>query len=120
MMRVAEYGLRLVAKERKLKLPKDKPIDAAQWQELTSRLKTVVEKVGNWPARKKERAAALAFYTAVHAETVFFKDNYRNIVSHSLTMFGEQEADSVIRRVKEFMTVVSSRLDEKATRIKWM
>lgn len=119
MMRVAEYGLRIVAKERKLRLSKDRPIDVAQWSDLTNRLKIEVEKVSNWPARKKEKVAALAFYTGIHADVVFFKDRYRNLVSHSLVTFHEREADSVIRRVREFMTGVSLRLDSDAKRIPW-
>jgi hypothetical protein len=118
-MRVAEVGLRAVAKERKFKLPRDKPIEAAQWAELTTRLNTAIEKINNWKARDTQKQPALAFYTSVRADTVFFKDRYRNIVSHSLAHFDDAEAESVVRRVHEFMDVVSMRLDETAKSIKW-
>jgi nucleoside diphosphate kinase len=119
MMRVAEVGLRAVAKERKFKLPKDKPIDAAQWGELTTRLNTAIEKISNWKAKDDKKQPALSFYTAVRADTVFFKDRYRNLVSHSTAHFSVEDANSVIRRVREFMGVVSSRLDETAKPIRW-
>lgn len=119
LMRVAEVGLRAVAKERRMRLARDKPIDAAQWADLTTRLNTVVETINNWKAKDAKKQPALAFYTAVRADTVFFKDRYRNIVSHSLAHFDEPDAESVSRRVREFMILVASRLDESAKPIRW-
>lgn len=119
MMRVAEQGLRAVAKERRVSLNKDKPIDVAQWGELTTRLRAAVDKVSNWKAKDAAKKPALTFYAGVHADVVFFKDRYRNVVSHSLSHFDEDEADTVIRRVREFMTNVSSRTDESGKRVRW-
>src|SRR5450755_4757522 len=103
MMRVAEQGLRAVAKERNVTLPNKRPIDEADWGALTTRLRTQVDKVNNWAAKKASRKVAIAYYTGVLADVVFFKDAYRNIVSHSLTTFEELEASKVIMRVCDFM-----------------
>lgn len=119
MMRVAEHGLRAVAKERKMRLPKDRPIDSAEWGMLTDRLNTVINTVSNWAVKKAGRTAALQFYTRVRADTVYFKDGYRNVVSHSLSHFSEPEADSVMRRVREFMSVVSAHLSDDVKPIRW-
>jgi hypothetical protein len=119
MMRVAEQGLRGIAREQRIKLPKDRPIDEADWGTLTTRLKTALERVNNWPAKKASKKDALGYYTGVHADVVFFKDRYRNIVSHSLTTFDEPDANRVITRVCDFMNTVSSRTDEAGKRIAW-
>jgi hypothetical protein len=78
-----------------------------------------VDKVNNWAAKKASRKVAIAYYTGVLADVVFFKDAYRNIVSHSLTTFEELEASKVIMRVCDFMKTVSSRTDESGKRILW-
>ena len=119
LMRVAEQGLRAVAKERRVKLPKERPIDEAEWGALTGELKKALDKVNNWPAKRARKKDALGYYTGIHADVVFFKDRYRNIVSHSLTTFEEEEADRVIGRVRDFMKTVSSRTDEAGKRIVW-
>lgn len=119
LMRVAEQGLRAVAKERKVKLPKDRPIEDADWGTLTTRLRAQVDIVNNWPAKKAGKKVALPYYTGVLADVVFFKDRYRNMVSHSLTVFDEPEARRVILRVCDFMRVVASRTNESGKRVVW-
>ena len=119
IMRVAEFGLRIIAKERKIKLPKDKPIEAAQWLEITNRLKPAIDRYNSLPAKYTYRTAALSFYEGVHADVVFLKDRYRNPVSHSLTVFEEPAAETAVRRVHDLMTVLASRLDENARQIRW-
>ena len=119
MMRVAEQGLRAVAKEQRIRLPKERPIDEAEWGMLTTRLKTAVDKVNNWPAKKRSKKDALGYYSGVHADIVYFKDRYRNIVSHSLATFDEPDANTVIMRVRDFMRNIASRTDESGKRIAW-
>jgi hypothetical protein len=45
-MRVAEHGLRALAKERKITLPRDKHIDWGQWQEIIKELNDEIKAIG--------------------------------------------------------------------------
>lgn len=119
LMRVAEVGLRAVAKERRIRLKNDRPIDEADWGTLATRLRTQVDAVQNWAAKKPARKAALDYYSGVLADVVYFKNGYRNIVSHSLTPFERPEAHKAITRVCDFMKTVASRTDEMGKRILW-
>jgi hypothetical protein len=118
-MRVAEQGLRAVAKERQIVLPKNRPIDDAEWGVLTTRLRGEGDKVTNWAPGKRGKKAAMAYYGSIYADIVYFKDRYRNIVSHSLSTFDEEDANRAVTRACDFMKTVSSRTDETGKRIAW-
>jgi len=119
-MRVAEIGLRALARERKVRLPKDRPLEFAQWQDIIKATEVEAEKVANWPAKRaKQRDKALTFYRRVLGEVQAFKE-VRNGVMHSRTHFDQAQAESVLNHVQEFMGRLAERLDERTNAaIRW-
>lgn len=119
LMRVAEYGLRALAREQKIKLPKGRPLEWADWQEIIAALNKKVELIAN-KKRGPARDAALEFYRATIGQFSAFKDVYRNNVMHSRDSYDEHKAASVLSHVSEFMTILSGKIDENPKKsIRW-
>lgn len=118
-MRVAEIGLRALAKERRISLPKNKPIEWATWQEILKRLDDEIQKIGQtWPAGKR-KDAALEFYSGARADLNGFKDEFRNLVMHVRAQYDEFQAARALTRVHEFMARLAEKLDHRHRRINW-
>lgn len=119
LMRVAERGLHALAKERKVRLPKDRPLEFAQWQPIMMEIDKSVEKIAN---RKvgPARASALEFYEGALGQLRAFKDLYRNPVMHSRGDYDEYQAASALLHVRDFMKRLSTKIDENPKKsIKW-
>ena len=81
-MRVAEHGLRALAKERRVKLPRNKQIEWGTWQEIIKALDDEIRLIGTTKKAGWAKDAALEFYSGARADLNGFKDEYRNLVSH--------------------------------------
>jgi len=60
LMRVAEYGLRALARERRVKLPKNRPLEWAEWNDVISGIIKKTDALAN-QRRGPARDAALGF-----------------------------------------------------------
>lgn len=119
LMRVAEYGLRALARERRIKLPTGRPLEWADWQELIVALNKNVELIAN-KKRGPARDAAMEFYRAALGQFNAFKDVYRNKVMHSRGSYDEHKAASVLTHVLEFMDILAGKIDENPKKqIRW-
>ncbi|MGB8276788.1 MAG: hypothetical protein WCF20_02470 [Methylovirgula sp.] len=117
-MRVAEHGLRALAKERRLTLPKNKPLEWATWQDIIKALDDEIAVIG----RKKAGAPkdlALEFYSGARADLNGFKDEYRNLVMHARATYDEHQAVSALTKVHAFMERLAAKMDHTHQRIKW-
>lgn len=117
-MRVVEIGLRAIAKERGLKLPKDKAVEWATWQEIITALEHEIKAIGLKRAGKA-KDAALEFYSGARADLNGFKDEYRNQVTHVRKMYDEFQAIRALTNVHAFMGRVSARIDHTHKPIEW-
>jgi hypothetical protein len=118
LMRVAEYGLRALARERKIKVAK-KPLEWATWEDILSRLRKQIDLIGGWKAGAA-RSAALDFYRGALGEFEAFKDAYRNDVMHTRKAYDTHQALSVQAHVREFMDRLSAKIGEDPKRqIAW-
>lgn len=79
LMRVAEYGLRALARERRVKLPKKRLLEWEGWNGVIVGIRKQVDLIGNKP-RGPARDAALGFDRGALEEFEGFKDAYRNNV----------------------------------------
>jgi hypothetical protein len=62
----------------------------------------------------------LGFFRGALNEFGGFKDEYRNNVMHSRTMYELADAERVYRRVSDFMTKLASSIDESGrSRLRW-
>lgn len=138
LMRVAETGMRALAKHLRAKVekrqwakkeencPKCKfvihaavpakakrlPLDYAMWEEVIKALEYKIEAVQNSPKGKK-RTIQYEFYHGLIIELNAFKDLWRNEVSHCRRKFGELEAMQIYPHVKYFMQRLAIVLSKK-------
>jgi hypothetical protein len=118
LMRVAELGLRLLSKERRVAIPK-KPLEWADWNEILNHLRKKIEEIAS-KKRGPAKDAALEFYRGALGEFESFKDVYRNNVMHVRKKYDEHQAASVLLHVREFMNRIAGKIDQGATKqIKW-
>jgi hypothetical protein len=109
-MRIAEIGLRALAKERGVRLPK-KPLEWGNWQDIITAIRNDVKRIQNAEAGPK-KDAALSFYQGALGEFESFKDVYRNQVMHVRESYGAETALHVLNHVREFMRRLSTKIDE--------
>jgi hypothetical protein len=112
LMRVAEYGLRALCRERGVTFPK-KPLEWATWQDMLGQIESKAR--GQWggatPGHAKD--AALSFYIGAIGQFHAFKDTYRNAVMHVRKQYDEHEAMRAINQVRDFMNGLSVKISEK-------
>jgi hypothetical protein len=111
-MRVAEFGLRALARERKVRLGNNKPIEWGTWNDLISKIdgtaRTIAQK---WKAGPR-KDAALDFYSGAVQNFNGFKDQYRNVVMHVRREYKDLEAEIAMRQVRDFMNKLSTKIGE--------
>lgn len=120
MMRVAEIGLRALARERRVELPKKKPITHAQWGEIVKEIDKEAEHIVQKAPAGDGKDAAMAFYSGAAGHIRALKDKYRNRVMHARERFNEYEAADAMFHTRSFMNSISERLNEETkSQIKW-
>lgn len=118
MMRVAEFGLRALAAERKIQLPRKKPLEWGQWQEIISQLNTETTRIGLKARAGVAKDNALSFYSGAISDLTAFKDEYRNQVMHVRKDYDEHQALRALVKVHAFMERISDKMDHKHHRIR--
>jgi hypothetical protein len=118
LMRVAETGLRALARERRVKIRR-KPLEWANWQDVIRAIRAKTEPIGKWRAGPAKEAA-LDFYNGALGEFEAFKDAYRNNVMHARKSYSDKESASIMHHVCGFMTRLAAKVDERDIKaIKW-
>jgi hypothetical protein len=117
-MRVAEHGLRALARERRVKLPKNKPIEWATWQDIIKALDDEIKVIGGKKAGPA-KDAALEFYSGARADLNGFKDEYRNLVMHVRAFYDEHQSLRALTKIYAFMERLAAKMDHKGARIRW-
>lgn len=104
-MRVAEHGLRKVAKQFKVKIQDNKktcPVEFANWDKVIT---AINNKIGEARHQQKgmRREKLLQMYsdTADHCE--YMKDLWRNELAHARRQYNRAEALAAINRVRDFV-----------------
>ena len=118
-MRVAECGLRALAKERRITLPKNKAIEWATWQEIIKALDIEIKRIGETEKAGNAKDAALAFYSGARADLNGFKDEFRNLVMHVRGQYDEFQARRALTQVHDFMARLAEKVDHRHHRIRW-
>lgn len=111
LMRVAEYGLRALAFDRRIKVPKGTAIELATWEEIIKQLEKAEQDIQGYK-KTRAREVQYEFYHGAMLEFKRFKNVYRNRVMHAREDFEWSDARSVFIHVKAFMRILSSRISE--------
>jgi hypothetical protein len=100
LMRIAEFGLRGLARQLKVKLPFQ--IEYATWGQVIPEIDKHIA-----AAKKRPRSSAkerkLQYYAELLLQIRAFADLWRNPVMHSRSRYGAEEARKVLEHVKVFL-----------------
>lgn len=105
-MRILEYGLAALAKD----LGIEPGID--NWQVIINKIESEIESQCKKLPRGTQKTERLLFLSQAAKEFIYFKDGWRNHVSHNRATYYENQALLVIEHVHSFMKVISSHLSE--------
>jgi hypothetical protein len=112
MMRVAELGMRALARERGVKFP-DKPLEWANWQPILEQTEARAKAATKGMSVGPGKDAALAFYSGAVAQLHGFKDTFRNVTMHVRKNYDDLDALRAINQVRDFMNALSEKIGEK-------
>lgn len=110
LMRVAEIGLRHIARKVSVKLTdkgKPMPVEFATWDKV---LNSIRSKIASAHAMSKGRrkAAQLQFFSDAADQLTYIRDIWRNEVSHTGRRYNDSEAMAVMVRVRAFMELLAT------------
>lgn len=112
-MRAAEHGLRVLANELGVALPKGKPISHGAWQEIIAHCDRQLKQIGQTAPAGDAKDKALAFYSAALSHLHYLKDNFRNDVMHTKSVFDIDAAIDASVATKKLLELLASRLSER-------
>ena len=105
-MRVLECGLRTLATD------VGRKFDRQQWHNIIEEIESgigTIRKTGPKSAEKDER---IKWLSEAAKEFMYFKDGWRNYVSHARGAYDQHQARSVMEHVRAFMNHLATRLSE--------
>jgi hypothetical protein len=108
-MRVLEKGLLALAADLKVTFPVS--ITLENWQNIIEKIESEIKAV-NQQAKSVQKTIDLQFYSEAAKEFRYFKDAWRNHVSHSREKYGDAEAYRVLTHVRDFMEHLATKLKE--------
>jgi hypothetical protein len=110
-MRVAEYGLRKLARTLKVKISdrgKVCPLEYGDWHKVITAIRNKIADIRKIPAGPK-KAEALRFYSDAADHCEYMQDIWRNEVSHARRHYSKDESLAVMSRVREFILSIPSK-----------
>lgn len=112
LMRIAEIGLRALAHELAVVLPKDKPLEWGLWGEIIRDTRKRADAIlaGKPPGPGKDEA--MAFYSRAVGHIEAFKYIYRDQTMHVRARFDRHQAASAMGHVREFMEGLATKITE--------
>jgi hypothetical protein len=111
-MRVAEKGLRVLARERGIRKLRNAAIEWADWQTIVSALEDAAKQIKDTWTKGEKKDRATEFYRGAIGEIYAFKDEYRNYVMHARHSHDFPKAVVAHNRVCEFMQRLAVYLSE--------
>jgi hypothetical protein len=104
-MRILEYGLGALSKEVGL------TFDVQQWYDIINQIEKKIKEAQNRP-KSLDKSDHLQFLSEAAKEFTYFKDGWRNYVSHGRSKYDGPQALSALNHVKTFMVHLATRLSE--------
>ena len=104
LMRVLETGLAKMATE------VGRTFEHQQWHNIIEEIESAIEAERKKPGNPPDKRERLKFLSEAAKEFFYFKDGWRNYVSHKRVPYDEHQALSAIEHVRSFMTVLAKNL----------
>lgn len=111
LMRAAEYGLRALARDRRITLPKNGVLDLASWEEIIKKLEDAELAIQKYP-KTVARESQYLFYHGAMMEFRRFKNSFRNRVMHTREEYDANQAMSAFVHVRSFFQILAARISE--------
>jgi hypothetical protein len=108
-MRGVEIGLRSLVRHLNIPFP---DLDLEQQKVIINTINKEIKDLEQKLHKGAEKAEELRFCSDAALQFRYFKDAYRNDVSHSRTVYNESEAEKVMRGTTEFLQILSTKLKE--------
>jgi hypothetical protein len=125
LMRAVEFGLRALAKDRRIEFV-DKPLEQKEWGQILSKLESLVKELRAEDGKKWTsqvlRESQIRFYSELVQELRSFNDVWRRHVSHAdvNAFYDRDQAFSTFNHTKAFMEKLATMISEDAvTPIYW-
>jgi hypothetical protein len=110
-MRIAEHGLRNLAKRLRVTLTHNKkpmPIEAATWDKIITAVKNKIAQAHSLPHGIR-RQSQLTYYSDMADRCSYMKDLWRNEVMHTRRSYLPDEASGALQRVADFMKLLTTK-----------
>lgn len=104
-MRVAEYGLRKLARRLKVNITdrgKPCPIEYATWTKVIAAIRAKIEDTRKLPASKRKEQL-IQGYSSTADQCEYLRDIWRNELMHTRRLYDKTETLGVINRVRDFI-----------------
>ena len=108
MMRVLEYGLGALARN------VGRVFDIQNWYNIINEIEAAIKEEDKSLPRGSEKNERLHFLSEAAKEFSYFKDGWRNYISHNKCTYDEHQARSVMEHTRHFMTILASNLSSEA------
>lgn len=108
LMRVVEHGLHALAA--KMQIPMSATIEIEQWHNIIDQIEAEIRRLDQTLPRGPAKSETLQFYSEVASNFRYFKDAWRNHVSHSRKTYDERAALAVWDHVSTFMQELAEHL----------
>jgi hypothetical protein len=109
-MRACEKGLHALA--RILQVQMKFPIELENWKNIIDHIEKEIGKLDQAMTKGALKDETLQFYSEAAKQFSYFKDAWRNHVSHSRSSYDESQSLKVLGHVKDFFETLSRRLVE--------
>lgn len=110
LMRVAEIGLRALARHLRVTIPR-LPLEYAEWGQIIQRINDKIA-LRIPKSRGRRKSEALQYYHGLLGELDAFKDVWRNNVMHTRESYDQDLAVKVYGHVNEFMNRLAAKVRE--------
>ena len=104
-MRVLEHGLRWLSEKAGLDI---KDISLENWKSIIDQIVKKINEMEQLP-KSQQKSENIKFYSEAAANFRFFKDAWRNHVSHARVTYDSDDARRIMDHVVEFMKHLASR-----------
>lgn len=119
LMRVAEVGLKALARDRRVRMPRKEPLSFTAWETIFRRLDDAEDAIRHYP-KSQAQEAQYAFHHQAMAQFRRFGDPFRNQVMNVREHFGPEHARKIFEDVRDFMQILSGRISETSrTPVVW-
>jgi hypothetical protein len=108
-MRVTEIGLQSLARDVGVTLKNDRPIELEDWNTIIQETDKKLAALRN-SLKTNDNQQDIQFYSEAASQFRYFKDAWRNHVSHARESYDLLQAESIFGHVREFMQDLAKRL----------